>query len=75
MISPAITLTMIKNVKSSLASLVFCSPIFFIMAALPPVASMVEIAVANAMIGAVKLTADKASVPIQFETNKPSTSV
>ena len=45
------------------------------MAALPPVASMVEIAVANAMIGAVKLTADKASVPIQFETNKPSTIV
>ena len=39
------------------------------------VASMVEMAVTKEMIGADKLIADKAFVPIRLETNKPSTIV
>ena len=53
----------------------FFSPAFFMITALPPVAIMVEIAVTKEMIGADKLIADKAFVPIRLETNKPSTIV
>ena len=75
MASPASTFTRIRDVKSSVASRCFCSPIFFIMTAVPPVASMVEIAVTSWMTGAVRLMADNASVPMKFETNSPSTMV
>ena len=47
MATPTATLTRMRKVKSSRASSGFCSPIFFMMAALPPVASMVEMAVTN----------------------------
>ena len=43
--------------------------------ALPPVASIVEIAVTKAIMGADKFTADNAFVPIKLETNNPSTIV
>ena len=75
MTMPTMTFTKIRNVKSSFASSAFCSPIFFMMTALPPVASMVEIAVTSWMTGAVRLTAERASVPIRFDTNRPSTIV
>ena len=75
MASPTKTFTRIRNVKSSFASSLLCSPIFFMITALPPVASMVEIAVTSWMIGAVRLIADNASVPIRFDTNNPSTIV
>ena len=72
---PTTMLPTIKNVKFSLASCCFFSPAFFMITALPPVASMVEIAVTKEIIGADKLIADKAFVPIRLETNKPSTIV
>ena len=74
-IKPAATFTRIRNVKSSCASLLLCSPIFFMITALPPVASIVEIAVTSWITGAVKLIADNAFVPIKLETNRPSTIV
>ena len=75
MTPPATILARIRNVKSSFASWFFCSPIFFIITALPPVASMVETAVTSWMTGAVRLIAESASVPIRFDTNRPSTMV
>ena len=75
MAAPTTTFTRIRKVKSSLASCACRSPIFFIITALPPVASMVEIAVTNCITGAVRLMADSASVPIRLDTNSPSTIV
>ena len=49
--------------------------IFRMMTALPPAASMVEMAVTSWITGAVKLMAERALVPIRFETNRPSTIV
>ena len=51
------------------------SPIFFITTALPPAASIPDTAVIRPMAGAVRLMADRASVPIRLETNSPSTMV
>ena len=75
MMSPTATFTAIRKVKSSLASWAFCCPAFRMMTALPPVASMVEMAVTSEITGAVRLTADKASVPMRLDTNRPSTMV
>ena len=72
---PTSTFTRIRDVKSSFASSVLCSPIFLIITALPPVASMVEMAVTSWITGAVRLIAERAPVPIRFDTNRPSTIV
>ena len=74
-VAPASTLTRIRRVKSSLASRRFPSPIFFIMTALPPVASMVDTAVTSWITGAVRLMADRALEPMRFDTKRPSTIV
>ena len=62
---PTSTFTRIRDVKSSFASSVLCSPIFLIITALPPVASMVEMAVTSWITGAVRLIAERAPVPIE----------
>ncbi len=69
------TFTSIRNVKSCLASSSFPSPIFRMIAALPPVASMEETAVTSCMTGAARLIAESASVPMRFDTKSPSTIV
>ena len=43
--------------------------------ALPPVASMPDTAVMSPIAGAVRLMADRASVPMRLDTNSPSTIV
>ena len=75
MTRPTATLTRMRKVKSSRASSGRPSPIFRIITALPPVASMVETAVTSWITGAVRLMAERASVPIRLDTNRPSTMV
>lgn len=61
--------------KSFLASFSFLSPIFLEIIALPPVESIVDIAITVMIIGKTIFIADKASVPTNLETNILSTIV